>query len=98
TNAIHQARLRTECAELFACFEHVFFSYEMELRKPDAAIYTRALDEAGMSPSETLFIDDAPKNIAGAEAVGLQTFHFAQGVPGKDWETLMAQLRTPHVG
>jgi putative hydrolase of the HAD superfamily len=46
------------------------------LRKPETAIYRRALEIVNRPPERVLFIDDRAENIAGAEAAGLQTVRF----------------------
>ncbi len=50
------------------------------IMKPQPAIYERALARLGRSADETVFIDDAPANIAGAAAVGLHTVHFTPSI------------------
>ena len=40
-------------------FEHIYLSYEMKMAKPDADIFQKVLDETGILPNETLFIDDS---------------------------------------
>lgn len=46
------------------------------LRKPDLAIYKRALDILGRPSERILFIDDRAENVAGAEAVGMKGIRF----------------------
>lgn len=46
------------------------------LRKPDLAIYKRALDILGRPSERILFIDDREENVAGAEAVGMKGIRF----------------------
>ncbi|MGO9338347.1 MAG: HAD-IA family hydrolase [Terracidiphilus sp.] len=46
------------------------------LRKPDLAIYKRALDILGRLPERILFIDDRQENVAGAVAVGMKGIRF----------------------
>jgi len=46
------------------------------LIKPDPEIYRRLLDRTGLAAGDCLFIDDSPKNVAGAQAVGMQAHHF----------------------
>lgn len=41
------------------------------LRKPSPESYARALDALGSSAQRTLFVDDQPRNVAGATAVGM---------------------------
>lgn len=44
--------------------------------KPDPAIYRLLLDRTGLTAAECLFVDDSPKNVAGARAVGMAAHHF----------------------
>jgi putative hydrolase of the HAD superfamily len=44
--------------------------------KPDAAAYRLALDALGLPAGRVLFVDDQPRNVAGAEAVGLAAVRF----------------------
>jgi putative hydrolase of the HAD superfamily len=53
-------------------FDHVTFSYELKMVKPEAAIYDDAVRGVRVSPSEALFLDDKAENVAGARAAGLQ--------------------------
>jgi putative hydrolase of the HAD superfamily len=46
------------------------------LRKPEAAIYRRALDILGRPSERILFIDDRAENVAGAAAVGMKAVLF----------------------
>ena len=46
------------------------------LRKPEAAIYKRALDILGKPAERVLFIDDRPENVAGAVSVGMKGIVF----------------------
>ncbi len=55
--------------------EKAYFSYEIEMRKPDREIYEYVLQDSGLDPQRTLFVDDNADNIIGANAVGLHTLH-----------------------
>ena len=57
-------------------FRKVYYSQQVGERKPDAAALQRVLDEQGLDPAETLFIDDNAANIKGAEGLGIQTWHY----------------------
>ena len=46
------------------------------LRKPEPAMYRRALDILGVPPQRVLFIDDREENVAGAAAAGIHAFRF----------------------
>jgi len=46
------------------------------LRKPEPAIYKRALDILGRPAERVLFIDDRPENVAGAQEEGIKGIVF----------------------
>lgn len=56
-------------------FTKAYYSHEVGLRKPDAAVFEFILNDAGIAAAETLFIDDLLKNIEAAKAVGIKTHH-----------------------
>jgi len=55
-------------------FDKCYFSYEMKLTKPGAAIFNKMIVDAGIEPEASLFIDDGLKNIEQAAAMGMQTY------------------------
>lgn len=55
-------------------FEHIYLSFEMKKAKPDADIFRQVLDETGILPEETLFIDDSEANCRTAETLGISTY------------------------
>lgn len=79
TNEIHIRAVHQYLATTFGLdrwnqlFDHQFLSYEMGLRKPDAACYQQVLTQIGKQPQEVLFIDDSHANIRGAAKVGIHT-------------------------
>lgn len=58
------------------------FSAVCGMTKPGREIFLYACDRFGYAPERCLFIDDSPRNIAGAEMAGLQTYLF-DGDAGK---------------
>lgn len=58
------------------CIDFALSSCYVGLRKPEVAMYQRAVDIVGGPPERILFIDDRPENIAGADAAGLATIRF----------------------
>ena len=56
-------------------FIKAYYSQNMGLRKPYPESFLYIINEQNLLPEETLFIDDTIKNIDGAKALGLQTFH-----------------------
>ena len=57
-------------------FRDIVVSGDERVVKPDPAIYRLLLDRNGLQASSCVFIDDSPKNVAGAEAVGMKAHHF----------------------
>lgn len=45
------------------------------VHKPDPRAYLLMAERMGVEPSDCVFIDDQPGNLAGAEAVGMQSVH-----------------------
>jgi epoxide hydrolase-like predicted phosphatase len=73
TNNVREAgetwRSRVPLDELF---DAVVDSCELGMRKPNPRIYLHALELlGGVEPSAAVMLDDAPGNVAGAEAAGL---------------------------
>jgi 2-haloacid dehalogenase len=57
-------------------FEGIVVSGEEKTRKPFPEIYNRLFQRYKVEPERTLFIDDSPRNIEGAKALGLKTLRF----------------------
>lgn len=57
-------------------FNVALSSCYLGLRKPEPAIYRRALEILGRPPARILFIDDRPENVAGAAASGIKAIRF----------------------
>lgn len=60
-----------ETAGFLDHFDHVTFSCDLRLFKPQAGIYEHSFQGLGVAPEETLFIDDKQENVDGARAVGM---------------------------
>lgn len=52
--------------------DRVLCSGALRMRKPDLAIFARALDLLGWSAADTLFVDDAFANVQAARKTGMQ--------------------------
>jgi HAD superfamily hydrolase (TIGR01509 family) len=65
-------KLRTRfCVEKY--FVDFIVSGEVHLRKPDPAIYRLLAGKLAVNPAEVLVVDDMPRNLDAAEAVGFRT-------------------------
>ena len=65
--------------DFYQCFEKVYFSFELGMRKPESEIFNYIIKKHELSPKRTLFIDDNGDNTAAAEAVGLQVWNLQVG-------------------
>jgi putative hydrolase of the HAD superfamily len=54
----------------FRHFRDGVYSYVAGLEKPDVRIYELAAQQFAVEPAHTLFIDDLPENVAGAQKAG----------------------------
>ena len=57
----------------FECtyFDNVYYSHEVGMQKPTAAIYELVLSDNDLSAAETIFVDDNAANVAAAAALGI---------------------------
>lgn len=76
SNATHGLRASLAGYGLLDVFDLVVGSAYEGVMKPHPAIYERTLARLGCAAAEAVFIDDAPANVAGAEAVGLHAILF----------------------
>jgi epoxide hydrolase-like predicted phosphatase len=72
--------------KLIDLFDTVIISAEVGVVKPSARIYELALEQAKVSASEAVFVDDVPVNIEACEKVGMK------GVLFKDPQESLKQL------
>lgn len=57
-------------------FDVTIVSGQEKTLKPDPAIFALLCERANTAPQDCLFIDDSPKNVAGAKAAGWDAIHF----------------------
>ncbi len=69
-------------------FEPNIFSCDIGVRKPNAKSYEAVIERLGLKPEECLFVDNRADNIAGAQAVGMQT------VQAKNTTQTIADIRS----
>jgi len=60
-------------------FDTMVISAEEGVMKPDPRIYHIALQRLGVAAHQSIFIDDVPANVRGADAVGMLGVHFQTG-------------------
>jgi 2-haloacid dehalogenase len=61
---------------LATAFRDTVVSGHAGVVKPDARIYRLLLDRNGLDPAACIFIDDSPRNVAGAAALGIDAIRF----------------------
>lgn len=84
TDEIHISKFEHTVGESFyrdfyQCFEKIFYSYEMGMRKPEPAIFKEIINKYNLSPRHTLFVDDKKDNTDAAEELGLHVWNLQVG-------------------
>jgi putative hydrolase of the HAD superfamily len=81
TNALHEVHYNEllhrdhGIRNLTGIFEKVYYSHDLNMRKPDHEIFQHVLADSRLDPGETLYIDDTEIHVAAAGELGIQTFH-----------------------
>ena len=79
TNDIHLREVNAILAQstgvpaLEDLFDRTYYSQRIGLNKPGAASFRYVLDHAGIRAEDTLFLDDSPENLRGAQQLGMHT-------------------------
>ncbi len=75
TNGIHLRHCdeMTEGQTIKELFNEVFYSYQLGCSKPEASAFQKVIDQTGLKPETTLFLDDSQVNLDAAKALGFQT-------------------------
>ncbi len=55
-------------------FDDLYLSYQLKELKPSEAIFRKMIEQSGMQPEQTLFIDDGQRNVDAALALGFQVY------------------------
>jgi len=84
TDAIHidtfeQKSGPTFYSDFYQCFEQVYFSFEIEMRKPNSEIFNYVLNKHELQAKRTLFIDDKKENTDAAAQLGFQVWNLQVG-------------------
>jgi len=66
-------------ANLEPFFHKVYYSCAINLRKPDPEIFELVLQENGLKPEETVFIDDTLIHVQAAQSLGIRALHLPKG-------------------
>ncbi len=88
SNSFVGAREKEEELYQFSQFANpIIYSHEVGISKPERRIYEITWEQLGVQPSEMIFVDDAPPNIAAANSFGIHGVLFkenAQAIPEID--------------
>lgn len=66
----HRARHLWETLALRERFDAIHYAADLGCAKPDPAFWAAIQRRTGFAPAELLLIDDAPRNVEGAQAAG----------------------------
>ncbi len=86
TNEIHEEAFNKTLKSLTGFdsmgifFDKVYYSHRVGLRKPDPEIFNLILEQNGLDPEKTLFVDDSPQHIESAGKLGIQTIFLEPGM------------------
>lgn len=70
-------------------FSSMYMSYKLGMMKPDERIFKLIVERENIEPSETLFVDDGPKNVMIGEKLGFQTMCPENG---EDWTSKIYEI------
>lgn len=65
----HLADIAPELVPIFG--EHLYATAHFRARKPEPDVFINALNHLGHTAHDTLFFDDMPDNVRGAESIGI---------------------------
>lgn len=70
-------------------FDALYLSYRLGVMKPDAKFFQAVIDNEHISPEESLFVDDGPRNIEAARKLGFNTMCPKNG---EDWTRALMEM------
>ncbi len=84
TDSIHIETFEQETgvsfySDFYQCFEKVYFSFEIGMRKPDAEIFNYLIQKHELSAKNTLFVDDKKENTDAALSLGFHVWNLQVG-------------------
>jgi FMN phosphatase YigB (HAD superfamily) len=75
TSDLHLAYLMQNY-DVLRCFLDGVYSFRAKCAKPDRRIFATAIEQFGLKPEKTAFIDDLPANVCSAADAGLQAIRY----------------------
>jgi len=61
-------------------FTNIYYSHEIGYHKPDLEAWEYVINDAGIKPQETLFLDDNIQNIKASQELGFQAIHIHERI------------------
>lgn len=77
---------------LLDCFDVIIDATHTKVLKPDPAAYRQCADALSLPPSECVFVDDQPRNVRGADDVGMQSVLFDVRKPAESFQQALDAL------
>lgn len=75
---VRDLQLRFGYREFDDLFHKAYFSFDLHLLKPNPEVYEFVINQHGLIPAQTLFIDDKAENIEAAKKLGLKTYQLTK--------------------
>ncbi|TFG08564.1 MAG: HAD family phosphatase [Promethearchaeota archaeon] len=75
-NSSHWNYIKKQNWEFLEYFDELILSHEVQLTKPDPAIFKYAIEKAECRPDQILFIDDGLNNVRMAKRLGIIGINF----------------------
>jgi len=76
SNEVHAKSIPRDFPDLFVEGDLFVFSHEHRSAKPDALIFTKALEILAAEPADCIYVDDLAENVATAAGLGFIAFQF----------------------
>ena len=75
---LHKRYERFSTEPFSRLFERMYLSHRIGMRKPGPEVFQHLIDENGLEPERTLFIDDSKQHIVGAAKTGIRAVHLTE--------------------
>lgn len=81
TNALHEVyyndilHMKYGISNLTDIFEKVYYSHDVNMRKPDHEIFRHVLNDSRLNEKETLYVDDTEVHVKAAIDLGIHAHH-----------------------
>lgn len=85
TNQLHCEFWPDAYPEVAQSADKIYLSQQMGMRKPDAEIYLKLLEEEGVGADNAVFFDDNEDNIKGAQQLGIEAIMVTGPQTIPDW-------------